>query len=810
MRVTISRNGLRAARMALPDGVKDTLRSSFPDGWLRQKVDNFRLDQALRERGGLTWKRSRSCPQRLFDAGGARIGDMLFVVCGYTSQDGASNRIHGFDMARERWVKSIRTPDTLANSHCAVTSDGERFLYFASGQVGAQCRPAVRQVFCYDTVDGCWHDLPDVPAARYAATMQLWRGRLHLIGGAAEDRWTPTDDHWSLGMSGAVAEADGWRAEVPVPVAGMHRGSAIVGDSLFIFGGQQGDFMPVPGDPECKCTGKTQETYLSSAFRLDDPSGTWKPIADLPVPTSHTDFSTVVKDDKILLLGGQIFKHPEKFYLRLTDAIQCYDTTRDRWSIVGHLPYHLKIPVVALRGNTLFVTTGQRGKGRGDVPGAVVSDTWKTMLPDLDFDETGRPTRQDLDGKNILMISHDLSRTGAPLLLVETAQALLEQGAAVRVATLSDDAKGWNLASEFGLPLVPRETAISHGRDADVIVVNTTSAQSKEWVKTCLETAPELAKKISWWIHEIDVDHHREDAELLQSVNQVIFDSEAARAAWAEDVCLPDKTAVVHPGLSEAFVSTSTEPRYPLARSSQSFRSRKAPKLTREEIRRRLGVAPDEFLLCSIGTFVPRKGQRLLIRTVAAAAAAQQLPVKLLIVGFKNERQRRMVLTGLSDDERQVLSPSRAFLSQADLGAFYAASDAYVMNSQGDIRERGECFGRTSIEAMAFGLPVLGTDAGGTAEIILEGITGLKFPVGGAGQPILAEQIARLIQDPDLAGELGQAGRARAIGYFSQDRYMGEIADALSVSLESPDRGGADVDHNPFAAERRERKFGTG
>lgn len=43
------------------------------------------------------------------------------------------------------------------------------------------------------------------------------------------------------------------------------------------------------------------------------------------------------------------------------------------------------------------------------------------------------------------------------------------------------------------------------------------------------------------------------------------------------------------------------------------------------------------------------------------------------------------------------------------------------MNSQGN----GEPFGRVTIEAMAFGLPVLGTDAGGTKEIVLDGKTGL-------------------------------------------------------------------------------------
>ena len=211
--------------------------------------------------------------------------------------------------------------------------------------------------------------------------MQLWRGRLHFIGGAAEDRWTPTSDHWSIAVHEGVASDATWRVERPVPIPGMHRPSAVVNDALYVFGGQQGDFQAIPGDPDCRCTGRTQETYLHEAFRLDEPSGSWRRIADLPVAASHTDYSTVVVGHLVLLLGGQIFKHPEEFYLRLTDAIQAYDTVTDRWSVLGHLPHPLKIPVAGALGNQLFVVGGQRGAlPDGDRPGGIVNDTLRATL----------------------------------------------------------------------------------------------------------------------------------------------------------------------------------------------------------------------------------------------------------------------------------------------------------------------------------------------------------------------------------------------------------------------------------------------
>ncbi len=80
-----------------------------------------------------------------------------------------------------------------------------------------------------------------------------------------------------------------------------------------MFGGQQGDFQAIPGDPDCTCTARTPETYLSCAFRLSDPAGPWTQVADVPIAVSHADFSTIVVDGRILLIGGQVYKDPDHF-----------------------------------------------------------------------------------------------------------------------------------------------------------------------------------------------------------------------------------------------------------------------------------------------------------------------------------------------------------------------------------------------------------------------------------------------------------------------------------------------------------------
>lgn len=88
-----------------------------------------------------------------------------------------------------------------------------------------------------------------------------------------------------------------------------------------------------------------------------------------------------------------------------------------------------------------------------------------------------------------------------------------------------------------------------------------------------------------------------------------------------------------------------------------------------------------------------------------------------------------------------------------------------------------EPFARTVLEAMAAGLVVIGTTAGGTGEILVEGETGLTFPVGDSA--VLASQVQRLIDDPVLCQRLAQAGQARVREDFTFARMVDDIETAL-------------------------------
>jgi glycosyltransferase involved in cell wall biosynthesis len=77
------------------------------------------------------------------------------------------------------------------------------------------------------------------------------------------------------------------------------------------------------------------------------------------------------------------------------------------------------------------------------------------------------------------------------------------------------------------------------------------------------------------------------------------------------------------------------------------------------------------------------------------------------------------------------------------------------------------------LEAMATGLPVVGTRVGGTPALVEEHRTGLLVPPGNAEE--LAQAILRLVETPAAAAEMGTQGRRRALAEFGMDRMLERV-----------------------------------
>jgi glycosyltransferase involved in cell wall biosynthesis len=89
-----------------------------------------------------------------------------------------------------------------------------------------------------------------------------------------------------------------------------------------------------------------------------------------------------------------------------------------------------------------------------------------------------------------------------------------------------------------------------------------------------------------------------------------------------------------------------------------------------------------------------------------------------------------------------------------------------------------EAFGRVTVEAMRAGLPVCGTNSGGTPEIIEPGVAGLLSPAGDA--KALAANLMTLEADEDLRRHLAN-GALKSSQRFQRDRHDGELATILGL-----------------------------
>ncbi|MET8906945.1 glycosyltransferase family 4 protein [Micromonospora sp. NPDC004551] len=179
------------------------------------------------------------------------------------------------------------------------------------------------------------------------------------------------------------------------------------------------------------------------------------------------------------------------------------------------------------------------------------------------------------------------------------------------------------------------------------------------------------------------------------------------------------------------------------------------PGVDGERVRLRLGLADRPVVVC-VSRLVPRKGQDMLIR--AMPEIRRRVPdAALLVVGGGPYRATLEKLARQTGVERDVAFTGS--VPSAELPAHYAAGDVYAMPCR--TRNRGldvEGLGIVYLEASATGLPVVAGDSGGAPDAVREGETG--YVVRGRDVAQLADRVATLLADRDLARQLGAAGRA--------------------------------------------------
>uniref|UniRef100_A0A7N0UI11 Glycosyl transferase family 1 domain-containing protein n=1 Tax=Kalanchoe fedtschenkoi TaxID=63787 RepID=A0A7N0UI11_KALFE len=390
-----------------------------------------------------------------------------------------------------------------------------------------------------------------------------------------------------------------------------------------------------------------------------------------------------------------------------------------------------------------------------------------------------------MKSKLVLLVSHEMSLSGGPLLLMELAYMLRGVGAKVCWITVQVSSESDDVVDNLEHKLLSRGVQIFSAKDqaavgialkADIVVLNT--AVSGKWLDTLKTNVPHILPKVLWWIHEMRGHYFKlEYVKYLPMVAGAMIDSHVTAAYWRNrtqdrlKIIMP-QTYVVHLGNSKDLMEVAE--------------SGVARRVLREHVRELLGVRQEDLLFGIINSVSRGKGQDLFLQAFHQSMLLMrkkkiQLPsIHAVIVGSDLSAQTKF------ESELRNLTRSKQIQNRVHfinktlaVAPYLSAIDVLVQNSQA----RGECFGRITIEAMAFHLPVLGTAAGGTTEIVANGSTGLLHPVGKMGVIPLAKNMIKLATHVEQRLTMGRRGYERVKEMFLEVHMAQRISTVFSDVL---------------------------
>jgi glycosyltransferase involved in cell wall biosynthesis len=179
-----------------------------------------------------------------------------------------------------------------------------------------------------------------------------------------------------------------------------------------------------------------------------------------------------------------------------------------------------------------------------------------------------------------------------------------------------------------------------------------------------------------------------------------------------------------------------------------------------------LGVPPGAPVVGNVAALTDHKDHATLVEAMALLRA--RAPEARLVIAGEGELrpalEARVAERGLRD--RVVFAGFRR-----DLDRILPAFSVFCLSSH------LEGLGTSLLDAMAFGLPVVATAAGGIPEAVEDGVTGRVAPPRDPAA--LASALAEVVLDEGRRRALGEAGRRRFLEHFTADRMVDETVRVL-------------------------------
>lgn len=417
--------------------------------------------------------------------------------------------------------------------------------------------------------------------------------------------------------------------------------------------------------------------------------------------------------------------------------------------------YAERYPDVAAAGMCLlghFILHG-RAEGRRGIP----------VARDFTIDEA----KHDVNKPTVLLVSHEASRTGAPVLALAIGRKLKEQ---YNIATIL--LRGGDLMEEFDvistqlfaiedshrLPIEFKYLVKRVLEQGDVSYAIVSSIESKDIVSSLtLASIPSVSV-----IHEFSSYSRplRAVRESLGWATELLFSTNATAESFRKE----------HAGLNQRQTHLLPQGLCSL-QTPMEDEDREAE---REKLRQAMRPAGSEnaLVVLGAGSVHIRKGIDLFLASAAAAIrlAGGDRPLRFVWIGHGYEPTDDMAYSVYLAEqiERSGLKDQVVILDQVeDLEPAYAMADIFFLSS------RLDPLPNVTIEAAVRALPVLCFEgASGMAEILMRDATAGETVIPHLDTHLAAQRIVDLANSPALRKQIGEATRALATKAFDMDAYV--------------------------------------
>ncbi|HCE44131.1 MAG TPA: hypothetical protein DET40_11330 [Lentisphaeria bacterium] len=275
----------------------------------------------------------------------------------------------------------------------------------------------------------------------------------------------------------------------------------------------------------------------------------------------------------------------------------------------------------------------------------------------------------------------------------------------------------------------------------DIIIIHSSSA-----IFGIISLLEELPARKLYVFHSPWCEEHRVNGNEAFPFNRILYWLRRKRELKALEICdgiitlsqyMKNLMLEIHPEVAGKPVAV-----IPGGADLEKF-SPAVNEIEKMECRRKFGIPERSFVLMTSRRLIPRTGVDILVRAFASAKMKTGKDMKLLIVGSGILLEELKSLSLSLDMDKDIIFTG--FVDEAELPSCYRASDLFIMPTK-----ELEGFGLSTVEAMACGIPAIGTDIGGTPEIL--GEVSEDLIIKGCSEDAIAENLIRFSTRESLAG----------------------------------------------------------